>query len=74
MTDYPEIEIKLQEVMAKRKIRTIEKLHQMSGLSRKAISKALSGKPYKMNIETISKLCAALDCEIGELLELKKGE
>ena len=74
MQDYPKIEIKLHEMMVKRKIRTIAKLHKMSGLSRKAISKALSDKPYKMNIDTLAKLCEALDCEIQDLLVLKKEE
>ena len=74
MKDYPEIEIKLHEMMVKRKIRTIAKLHKMSGLSRKAISKALSDKPYKMNIDTLAKLCKALDCDIKDLLVLKKDK
>lgn len=74
MTEIPKIEIKLRELMVQRKIKTIQQLHEKSGLSRKAISKALNNENYKMNIETISKLCAALDCEIGDLLVLKEGE
>ena len=74
MTDYPEIEVKLHELMAERKIRTIQALHKKSGLSRKAISKALNNKNYKMNLETIAKLCKALDCEISDLLVLKKED
>ena len=72
MYDYPQVEVRLLEVMGKKNVRTIEQLHEKSGLSRKAISQALNKKNHRMHTDTIAKLCAALDCEIGELLVLKK--
>ena len=66
------IEIKLDEIMAKRKIRTIAELKEMTGLSRKALSKAYNNKNKRMDMETIVKLCKALDCEIHELIVIKK--
>lgn len=72
MYDYPQVEVRLLEVMGKKDVRTIEQLHEKSGLSRKAISQALNKKNHRMHTDTIAKLCVALDCEIGELLVLKK--
>lgn len=72
MYDYPEIEVKLHELMAKNNIRTIEQLTEISGLSRKPISQALNKKNHRMHTDTIAKLCGALNCEVGDLLVLKK--
>lgn len=72
MTDFPEIEVKLFEMMGKRNIRTIKELKEKTGLSRKAISIALNNANQRMSLDTVVKLCKALDCEIGELITLKK--
>lgn len=72
MHDYPAVEVKLYEVMRDRNVRTIQELHEKSGLSRKAISQALNKKSHRMHTDTIAKLCGALDCEIAELIVLKK--
>ena len=74
MTEEPKIEIRLLEVMGKRKIRTIKDAAKRTGLSRKAISQAINNQTHRMNMDTIIKICVGLDCEIGELLVLKKGE
>jgi putative transcriptional regulator len=71
MTDYPAVEIKLLEVMAKREIRTIEEVHKKSGLSRKAVSKILNKETKRISTDTIAKLCKALNCEINELVVIK---
>lgn len=68
------IEIKLDELMAQRKIRTIAELKEKTGLSRKALSKAYYNKNKRMDLETVVKLCKALDCEIGQLIVFKDGE
>lgn len=72
MYDYPEVEVKLLEMMGRRNIRTIQQLKDKTGLSRKAISQALNKKNHRMHTDTIAKLCVALDCEVGELIVLKK--
>ena len=74
MTDTPKIEIRLLEVMGKRNIRTIKEASERTGLSRKAISQVLNNQTHRMHTDTIAKICKGLDCEIGELLVLKKGE
>jgi putative transcriptional regulator len=70
--DNPTLEVHLLEMMAKRNIRTIKELSQKTGLSRKPISVVLNNKTHRMHTDTIAKLCVALDCEIGDLLVLKK--
>lgn len=67
-------EIKLLEVMGKKEIRTIEEVHQKSGLSRKAISKIINKETKRISTDTVAKLCKALDCQINELIVLKEGE
>lgn len=70
----PKLEIKLYELMARKNIRTIEDLKELSGVSRKAISKAINGNSSRMDFDTVVKLCKALDCEIGELLVVRKED
>ena len=74
MTQKPQIEIRLLEVMGKKNIRTIKVAAERTGLSRKAISQVLNNQTHRMHTDTIAKICKGLDCEIGELLVLKKGE
>jgi putative transcriptional regulator len=65
-------EVKLLEMMGKSNIRTIKELHEKTGISRTIISGLLSGDKNSMQLKTIGKLCAVLDCEIGDLIVLKK--
>jgi putative transcriptional regulator len=71
MTSYPEVEIKLLEVMGKKGIRTIQEVHEKSGLSRKAVSKIINKETKKISTETIARLCKALECDIKELIVFK---
>jgi putative transcriptional regulator len=68
----PFAEIKLLEVMGRKGIRTIEEVHKNSGLSRKAISKIINKETQRISTDTIAKLCKALDCEINDLIVIKK--
>lgn len=69
---YPEVEVKLLEVMAQKGIRTIQQVHEKSGLSRKAISKIINKETKSISTDTIYKLCKALDCDITDLIAFKK--
>lgn len=66
------LKIRVYELMAKKNIRTIEELKELSGVSRKAISKAINGQSTRLDFDTITRLCEALDCEIGDLLVYEK--
>jgi len=67
-----ELKIKIYEQMAKNNIRTIEELHKKAGLSRNVISALLNNKKNGLRMGTVAKLCRALNCEIGDLIEIKK--
>jgi DNA-binding Xre family transcriptional regulator len=46
----------------------IKDVHERTGLSRKTISNLYNDKATRVDFETIEKLCALFECEIGELL------
>jgi putative transcriptional regulator len=69
----PNVDVKLLEMMGRRKIRTIKELHEKTGISRTIISDLLNENKRSIRLGTIERLCSALDCEIGELIEMKKG-
>jgi putative transcriptional regulator len=65
-------EVRLLEMMAKKNIRQIKELHELTGLSRTIISDLLNGNKRSIQLDTIAKLCMALDCEINDLIVIKK--
>jgi putative transcriptional regulator len=67
----PNVDIKLLEMMGKNRIRTIQELHELTGISRTTISDLLNENKRSIRLETIERLCKALDCEIGELIVIK---
>lgn len=67
-----EIEIKLLEQMAKNNIRHVRTLSKSSGISELAISNLLNEKSKYMRLDSLAKLCMALDCKIDELIVFKK--
>jgi DNA-binding Xre family transcriptional regulator len=67
-----EIEVKLLEMMARNNIRRIEDLHNLTGLSRTTIRQILDGEKKSLYFDTIGLLCEKLDCQINELLVVKK--
>lgn len=68
----PKVNVKILEMMGRKKIRTIQELHEITGISRTLISNVINGKRSKLRLDTIAKLCEALDCEIYELIEINK--
>lgn len=68
-----EVDIRLFEMMGRKNIRTIQELHKTSGISRTIISDLLNGNKRSIRLDTVEKLCKALDCEIGELIQIKRG-
>ncbi|ERO60596.1 MULTISPECIES: helix-turn-helix domain-containing protein [Pseudomonas] len=60
--------VRLDVVMAKNKIRSKE-LAAILGITEANLSLLKNGKVKGMKIETLDKLCAALDCQPGDLLE-----
>jgi putative transcriptional regulator len=59
-------------MMARNNIRKIEDLHDLTGLSRTTIRLILEGKKKSLYFETIALLCEKLDCQLDELIVMKK--
>ena len=74
------LRVKLREAMEDYRRRfgdrmTHEKLARVTGLSRATLESLSSRETYNTRLSTIDKLCVALCCDPGDLLELvKEGE
>ena len=72
------IKVSLREVMEAHRQRTgqrmtYERLARMTGLSRRTLESLASRPDYNTTLDTIAKLCRALNCTPGDLLHLKPG-
>ena len=65
------IKQRLPIIMAQHKDGPLRSRHlaQRAGLSENTISAIYNGKITRMEMETLNKLCVALDCQPGDLLE-----
>ena len=59
--------VKLDEVMAKRKIR-LNELAQRAGITEANLSILKNGKARAIRFSTLEMLCHVLDCQPGDLL------
>lgn len=62
------IEVRLAEMMAKRKVRSITELSRRTGLARNTLAALWYGKAKGVNFPTLNALCKALECQPGDLL------
>lgn len=62
------IRINLEKVM-KEKDLNIGTLAEKAGMHRNGISKIINGKNTGIEFETLAKLCTALNCDVGDILE-----
>lgn len=67
------IRITIDKVLSARKLRA-KQLAERIGVSETHLSLFRSGKVKGVRFSTLAKLCAALDCEPGDLLAYEKGE
>ena len=47
-------------------------LREMTGLSQSTIAKLVNGE--NVNVEVLERICKALNCEVGDVVELTKEE
>ncbi len=64
------IVVNLDVMLARRKMRSKE-LAEIIGITEANLSLLKSGKVKGMRFSTLDKICAALDCQPGDLLEYK---
>jgi putative transcriptional regulator len=65
------IVVALDVMLARRKMRSKE-LAEIVGITEANLSLLKSGKVKGVRFETLEKICAALDCQPGDLLEFRK--
>ena len=65
------IEIKLDEIMKKRKI-TNSELSGWSGVRPNTISDMRKGDAKAIRLESLDAICDSLNCQVAEILEFKK--
>jgi putative transcriptional regulator len=68
------IEINLLECMARVKIKTVKELSKRTGLSLTILYDLSNGYKRAIRLDTLVKICKALDCEISDLVVIKKNE
>ncbi len=66
------IVVNLDVMLARRKMRSRE-LAERVGITEQNISLLKSGKVRGVRFDTLSRICAALDCQPGDLLEYRSG-
>lgn len=59
-------------LMARKDIRTQLELEKLTGVSRNTISKILRGKHKTVTVDTLTRLCKGLDCDITDLISIKQ--
>ena len=68
-----EIIFNIDVMLAKRKM-SVTELAERVGITIANISILKNGKAKALKISTLAKLCAALDCQPGDLLEYRKRQ
>ena len=66
------IRVNIDVMLAKRKM-SVTELSERVGITMANISILKNGKAKAIKIQTLDKICEALDCEPGDILEYRKG-
>ena len=67
------IVVHLDIMLARRKMRSRE-LAERIGITEQNVSLLKSGKVRGVRFETLERICEALDCQPGDILEYRPGE
>lgn len=68
-----EIIFNIDVMLAKRKM-SVTELSEKVGITMANISILKNGKAKAVKVSTLAKICEALDCQPGDILEYRKGE
>ncbi len=68
-----EIIFNIDVMLAKRKM-SVTELSSRVGITMANISILKNGKAKAIKVSTLAKLCAALDCQPGDLLEYRRAD
>lgn len=65
------IVINIDVMLAKRKM-SVTELSEKVGITMANLSVLKNGRAKAVKIETLNKICAALDCQPGDILEFRR--
>ena len=65
--------VNIDVMLAKRKM-SVTELSERVGITMANISILKNGKAKAIRVETLNKICRALDCQPGDILEYVEGE
>jgi putative transcriptional regulator len=65
--------VNLDVMLARRKMRSKE-LAERIGITEQNVSLLKSGKVRGVRFDTLARICEALDCQPGDILEFRRGE
>jgi len=65
------IHCKLLEVMGRRGIRFVSRLSDETGINRRTLALLADNRLVRYDAEVLARLCAHLECGIGDLLEFR---
>lgn len=68
------IDINLQLLMARKKIKSVKDLSKLTGISPTILYDLSNEYKRSVRLDTLVKICRVLECEIGELVAIKKGQ
>ncbi len=67
------IVINIDVMLAKRKM-SVTELSEKVGITLANMSVLKNGKAKAIKLSTLTKLCSALDCQPGDILEFQRGD
>jgi putative transcriptional regulator len=67
-----EVRFKLHELMGKHKIKSINKLSNLTGITRPTLTKIYENDLTRIDFGTIQTLCTFFDCDIEELMTMEE--
>lgn len=73
MKEFGSVIIKIDQVLKERKI-SKNKLQKEANLQRTQLNSYCNNKVKRLDLDTIAKICFALDCKIEDVLEYKKAD
>lgn len=62
----------LDEVMWKARVKSINKLSDMTGICRPALTGIQNNKSKMVHLSTLERICDTLNCDINELVKYEK--
>ena len=62
------------DIMLARRKMTLTELSEKVGITMANLSILKTGKARAVRVDTLNKLCAALQCQPGDLLEFREGK